>query len=158
MHRHLISIITAGLLTGGCATSEKVVKGVAQKPFSKISFVHKQTIQQGNILNSEALEKVEPGMSMEEVRLALGTPSFIDVFHQQRWDYIYWLQIPGEELVQKNLTLYFSDDGILDRVEGDYEADEKIDDENERIVVSVPDHKGKGLFQRTLDKVGDVID
>ena len=158
MHSHLFSIITVGLLVGGCATSEKVVKGIAQKPFSKFSFVHRQTIQQGNILNSEALESLEHGMSMEEVRLTLGTPSFIDVFHQQRWDYIYWLQIPGEELVQKNLTLYFRDDGLLDRIAGDYEPDETIDDENERIVVSVPDHKGKGFFQRTLDKVGDAID
>ncbi len=158
MHRHLFPIFIASLLAGGCATSEKIVKGVAQKPFSKFSFVHKQTIQQGNILNSEALDKLEPGMSMEEVRLALGTPSFVDVFHQQRWDYIYWLQVPGEELVHKNLTLYFSDDGILDRIAGDYEPDEKIDDENERVVVSVPDHKGEGFFQRTLDKVGNAID
>ncbi|HBH36734.1 MAG TPA: cell envelope protein SmpA [Gammaproteobacteria bacterium] len=158
MHRHLFSIIAASLLASGCATSEKVVKGVAQKPFSKFSFVHKQTIQQGNILNSEALDKLETGMSMEEVRLALGTPSFVDVFHQQRWDYIYWLQVPGEELVHKNLSLYFSDDGLLDRIAGNYEPDEKIDDENERIVVSVPDHEGKGVFQRTLDKVGDAID
>lgn len=158
MHRRLISIISVSLLTAGCATSEKIVKGVAQKPFSKISFVHKQTIQQGNILNSEALEKLEVGMSMEEVRLVLGTPSFVDVFHQQRWDYIYWLQIPGEELLHKNLTLYFSNDGVLDRIAGDYEADEKIDNENERIVVSVPDHEGEGFFQRTLDKVGNAID
>lgn len=158
MHRHLFSIITVSLLAGGCATSEKVVKGVAQKPFSKFSFVHKQTIQQGNILNSEALEKVETGMSMEEVRLVLGTPSFVDVFHQQRWDYIYWLQIPGEELVQKSLTLYFSNDGLLDRIAGDYEPDQKIDDENERVIVSVPDHEGEGLFQRTLDKVGGAFE
>ena len=95
---------------------------------------------------------------MEEVRLVLGTPSFVDVFHQQRWDYIYWLQVPGEELVHKNLTLYFSNDGVLDRITGDYEPDEKIDDENERIVVSVPDYQGKGFFQRTLDKVGGAID
>ena len=158
MHRHLFSIIAVSLLAGGCATSEKIVKGVAQKPFSKFNFVHKQTIQQGNILNSEALDKLETGMSMEEVRLALGTPSFVDVFHQQRWDYIYWLQVPGEELVHMNLTLYFSKDGILERIDGDYEPDEEIDDENERIIVSVPDHEGKGFFQRTLDKVGDAID
>lgn len=158
MHRSLFTLITAGLLVAGCATSEKVVKGVAQKPFSKFSFVHKQTIQQGNILNSESLDKVEIGMSKEEVRLTLGTPSFVDVFHQNRWDYLYWLQVPGEELVQKNLILYFSTDGLLERIAGEYAPDEKIDDENQRIVISVPDHKGEGLFQRTLNKVGDAID
>lgn len=151
-------MITAGLLVAGCATSEKVVKGVAQKPFSKFSFVHKQTIQQGNILNSESLDKLEIGMSKEEVRLTLGTPSFVDVFHQDRWDYLYWLQVPGEELVQKNLILHFSTDGFLERISGEYVPDENVDDENERIVISVPDHKGEGFFQRTLNKVGEAID
>ena len=104
-------------------------------------------------LEAERLDQVQVGMSREEVRQELGTPSLVDVFHQERWDYLYWLKVPGQDPVLKSLTLHF-DNGYLDRITGDYEPEQEINDEEQRIVVDVPDYKGKGFFSRALDKVG----
>jgi outer membrane protein assembly factor BamE len=145
----LLGLIVAG---SGCTSMKKVTDSVA-KPASGWSIVHKQTIQQGNALSQKQLDMVQIGMSKEEVRQELGTPSLVDVFHQERWEYVYWLKVPGEEPVLKTLTLHFVD-GYLDRMTGDYEPEQEINEEERRIVVDVPDHEGKGLFSRALNKVG----
>ena len=147
-----LSVISASLLIAGCSTTEKI-SSLVPDSLSNWSLVHKQTIQQGNVLTEAALEELSPGMSKDEVRLSLGTPSLVDVFHQERWDYIYALNVPGEEPVLKTLSVYFEDD-LVDRVEGEYEPDELSEAEQKRVIVSVPDYQGEGLFKRTLSKVG----
>jgi outer membrane protein assembly factor BamE len=51
--------------------------------------VYTPNIQQGNLLEVEDVEKVEPGMTRSQVRYLLGTPMLSDPFDPQRWDYIY---------------------------------------------------------------------
>jgi outer membrane protein assembly factor BamE len=147
-----LSAIFAGLLASGCSTTEKITS-IVPDSISNWSLVHKATIQQGNILTEEALEELSPGMSKDEVRISLGSPSLVDVFHQERWDYIYSIDVPGKEPVLKTLSIYFSDD-LVDRIEGEYEADETSEQEAKRVVVSVPDYQGEGIFKRTLKKIG----
>ena len=148
----LLCLFGAFVVTGGCSTVDKVTDSVVE-PVSGWSLVHKQTIQQGTPLSQRQLDHVQVGMSREEVRQELATPSLVDVFHQERWDYLYWLKVPGQDPVLKSLTLHF-DNGYLDRITGDYEPEQEINDEEQRIVVDVPDYKGKGFFSRALDKVG----
>lgn len=148
----LFCLFCAAITVSGCSTVKKVTDGVTE-PVSNLSLIHKQTIQQGNALSQKQLDLVQIGMSKEEVRQELGTPSLVDVFHQDRWEYIYWLKAPGDEAVLKTLTLHFVD-GYLDRMAGDYDPEQEINDEERRIVVDVPDHKGKGLFGKALSKVG----
>ena len=136
----------------GCSSVNKATDA-ATETASGWSLVHKQTIQQGNVLSQRQLDMVQIGMSREEVRQELGTPSLVDIFHQERWDYLYWLKVPGEEAVLKTLTFHF-EDGYLDRITGDYQPEESINDEEKRVVVDVPDYQGKGLFRRTLESVG----
>ncbi|OOY98854.1 outer membrane protein assembly factor BamE [Solemya velum gill symbiont] len=147
-----LSAIFTGLLASGCSTTEKITS-IVPDSISNWSLVHKATIQQGNILTEDALEELSPGMSKDEVRISLGSPSLVDVFHQERWDYIYSIDVPGEEPVLKTLSIYFTDD-LIDRVEGDYEADERSEQEAKRVVVTVPDYRGEGIFKRTLKKIG----
>lgn len=58
---------------------------------SKPSFIneYKIDIQQGNVLSQEAVAQLKPGQTRDQVRFLLGTPMIADIFHQQRWDYIY---------------------------------------------------------------------
>lgn len=69
--------------------------------------VYKIDVQQGNILEREAIDKLELGMTMRQVRFILGTPSITDPFHTNRWDYIYILYGGSGELEQTSLTLDF---------------------------------------------------
>lgn len=83
---------------------------------------YKIDIQQGNVITQEMVEKLKPGMSKSQVRFALGTPLLIDVFHQDRWDYLYSIQKGGQERQQRRLALFFENDQLA-RIEGDIAVD-----------------------------------
>jgi outer membrane protein assembly factor BamE len=82
---------------------------------------HRIEIQQGNFISQELVAELKPGMSKEQVRLTLGTPLLTDIFHADRWDYVYWRERPGEKREQRKLTVYF-EDGKLSRLDGDVVA------------------------------------
>lgn len=79
---------------------------------------YKIDIQQGNVLTSEMLLKLRPGMNKSQVRFILGTPLLVDSFHSNRWDYFYQLRKQGEIINQRRVILDFEDD-LLVRVRGD---------------------------------------
>jgi outer membrane protein assembly factor BamE len=79
-------------------------------------------IQQGNYISSEMVAQLKPGMSKEQVRLTLGTPLLTDIFHADRWDYLYYREkAAGAKPEQRKLTVYF-EDGKLTRLDGDVVA------------------------------------
>jgi len=78
-------------------------------------------IQQGNYISQEMVTQLKPGMSKEQVRLALGTPLLNDIFHADRWDYVFWRERPGAKREQRKLTVFF-EDGKLTRLDGDVVA------------------------------------
>jgi outer membrane protein assembly factor BamE len=79
---------------------------------------YKIDIQQGNFISQEMVELLKPGMSKDQVKQALGTPLLTDIFHADRWDYVYWRERPGEKREQRKLTVHF-EDGKLNRLDGD---------------------------------------
>jgi outer membrane protein assembly factor BamE len=79
---------------------------------------YKPEIQQGNYLSPEVLAQVKPGMSREQVRFILGTPLLTDVFHADRWDYVYWREAINGKREERRVALFFTD-GKLDRIQGD---------------------------------------
>jgi outer membrane protein assembly factor BamE len=81
---------------------------------------YKIDIQQGNVLSQEMVSQLRPGLTRDQVRYVLGTPLIADIFHQQRWDYVYRYRNGQTEQVEtRKLTLFFDDDHRLARVEGD---------------------------------------
>ena len=78
-------------------------------------------IQQGNFVSQEMVSQLKPGMSKEQVKMVLGTPLLTDIFHAERWDYVYWRERPGEKREQRKLIVFF-EDGKLTRVDGDVVA------------------------------------
>ena len=75
-------------------------------------------IQQGNYVTQEMVSQLKPGMTKEQVQNTLGTPLLTDVFHADRWDYVYTLDAADGRKEQRKLTAFFQD-GKLTRVEGD---------------------------------------
>lgn len=79
--------------------------------------VHRIDVQQGNVIDQDMLNQLRPGMTRRQVQFVLGSPMVADVFHQDRWDYIYRMQ-PGKGTVtEEHVTLFFEDD-LLTRVSG----------------------------------------
>jgi len=72
-------------------------------------------IRQGNFVTAEMRADLKVGMTMSQVRYVLGTPMISDVFHDNRWDYIYRLERGGKLVEQQGLTLYF-ESGTLSRI------------------------------------------
>ena len=106
MHRWLFPF--AVVFIGSCAYVPRI-PGVTP---------YRIDIQQGNFISQEMVAQLKPGMSKEQVRLALGTPLLTDIFHADRWDYVYWREKPGAKREQRKLTVFF-EDGKLTRLDGD---------------------------------------
>ena len=69
-------------------------------------------IVQGNVVTSEQLARVGKGMTRVQVREALGTPLLSDIFHAERWDYVFMLNRGGRELRRLDVTIFFEGDKV----------------------------------------------
>jgi outer membrane protein assembly factor BamE len=79
---------------------------------------YRMVIQQGNFISQEMVEQLKPGMTKEQVRFVLGTPLVADIFHADRWDYVYYRELPNGKKEQRNLVVMF-EGSKLTRVVGD---------------------------------------
>lgn len=79
---------------------------------------YKMDIQQGNVVTSEMLLQLRPGMTKSQVQFIMGTPLLVDSFHTNRWDYFYQLRKQGKIVSQRRVILDFEND-LLKRVRGD---------------------------------------
>jgi outer membrane protein assembly factor BamE len=86
---------------------------------------YKIDIQQGNVVSQEMVGKLKAGMTRSQVRFVLGSPLVVDMFHSDRWDYIYLLQRQGKPDDRRRLTVIFDGDKLL-RVEGDVVLTDKM--------------------------------
>lgn len=75
--------------------------------------VYKLDVQQGNKLEADDVDRVEIGMSRNQVRFLLGTPVVDDLFHSDRWDYIYYFK-PGRGATadRRWLIVWFDGDTV----------------------------------------------
>lgn len=97
-------LVIASLLLAGCS--------------GNIPGVYKLDVQQGNVLTQESVAKLRPGMTKRQVNFLLGTPLIVDVFHNDRWDYLFSFQPGGGDRVQRRVSLHFKDDRLV-KLEGD---------------------------------------
>jgi outer membrane protein assembly factor BamE len=75
-------------------------------------------VAQGNIVTQEMLNRLQPGMSKQQVTDVMGSPMLVDPFHPQVWIYLYRLRPGDGEAEQRQVVLNFSDDRLT-RVTGD---------------------------------------
>jgi outer membrane protein assembly factor BamE len=81
--------------------------------------IYRIDIQQGNLLEEDAIEQVQVGMSRSAVEFLLGTPMVADPFHAGRWDYPYFLKLGRSRDIQRLwVVVYFEDDRVT-RIERD---------------------------------------
>ena len=73
---------------------------------------YKTPIEQGVLLNTENLAKVIPGLSKEQVKFLLGTPTIIDLFHVDRWDYVYYERTENGFTDPKRITVVFKNEKV----------------------------------------------
>lgn len=138
----------------------------------KPSFIneYKIDVQQGNVLTQDMVAQLKPGQTREQVRFILGSPLITDIFHQQRWDYVYRFREGSTGAVQaRKFSVFFDADGRLERVNGDVEvatvAELTAPVERMRVVdlgtispeavaEEAPPPEEPGFFRRMMQKIG----
>ncbi len=94
----VLAIVSSSL--SGCAR----LRNFSLKPY-------KINIQQGNYLEDEDVDQVQPGMTRSQVRFLLGTPMVEDLFNSNRWDYVYYLKIGRSgDVYRRHFVVYFEGD------------------------------------------------
>jgi outer membrane protein assembly factor BamE len=76
-------------------------------------------IQQGNYVTQEMLAQLKPGLTRDQVRFVLGTPLLSDIFHGERWDYVFMRRRANSAEVEYRRLAVFFEDGKLKQVKGD---------------------------------------
>ncbi|WP_082353910.1 outer membrane protein assembly factor BamE [Marinagarivorans algicola] len=80
-------------------------------------WVYRISVQQGNIIDQEDINKLELGMTKRQVQFVLGSPILIDTFNPDRWDYVYSRRSGKGKTTEKQFTVFF-EDGKYIRHEG----------------------------------------
>jgi outer membrane protein assembly factor BamE len=111
--RLVLAAAAAVVLATGCGS----VDGAGRRLANAVT-PYKVEVVQGNFVSREQVEALQKGMAREQVRQVLGTPLITDLFHADRWDYVFTLKRQGVPPQQRRLTVFFAND-VLDRVEGD---------------------------------------
>lgn len=79
--------------------------------------VYVAPIAQGNLLKQDDVDQVEVGMTKNQVRFLLGTPMVDDPFHQDRWDYVYYLKIGRRDAAFKRwISIHFAEERVAEIV------------------------------------------
>jgi outer membrane protein assembly factor BamE len=76
-------------------------------------------IQQGNYVTREMLAQLKPGLTRDQVRFVLGTPLVSDIFHEERWDYVFMRRRVNSSEVEYHRIAVFFEGGKLKQVTGD---------------------------------------
>ena len=126
---------------------------------------YRMVIQQGNFISQEMVVQLKPGMTKEQVRFILGTPLVTDIFHADRWDYVFFRETPDGKREQRNLSVVF-ENSKLARVLGDllpadgaarssgFEAQVKPDKPKAEENKAAEEKKEPGFFDRLREKIG----
>lgn len=107
--RLVLIVPLVALALGGCGGTSPL------KPY-------RMEIQQGNHLSQEKVSQLRRGMTKDQVRFLIGTPLLTDMFHGDRWDYVFRRMPPNSNKVEERRLTVFFEDGKLDHVEGDVVA------------------------------------
>ena len=83
-----------------------------------VNLPYKAPTQQGNVIEPERVPLIREGMSKVEIANAVGSPILQDIFHADRWDYIYRLDRHYQKVEQRRITIWFQN-GVAVKIERD---------------------------------------
>ncbi len=81
---------------------------------SYVPFAYTVPVDQGNMLTQEDVDKLQVGMSEEQVRFLLGTPLLKDIYRADRWDYVYTFKDNHKLQEDYRLVVSFKDGSVTD--------------------------------------------
>jgi outer membrane protein assembly factor BamE len=110
MFRALLFALSAFALAG-CASQLQT----SETLFGLIT-PYRMEIVQGNVITKEQMARLKPGMPRRQVVDLLGSPLVADIFHADRWDYVFTIRRQGSEPQRRSIVLSFRGD-VLERID-----------------------------------------
>ncbi|MPW15901.1 outer membrane protein assembly factor BamE [Paraburkholderia sp. CNPSo 3157] len=106
--RGTLIVAAAAALLAGCSTYDSLTQRVAQSITP-----YRITVVQGNFVSKEMASQMQVGMSRAQVKQVLGTPLLTDMFHADRWDYVFYFKRGSTSIVQqRDFIVNFSGDRV----------------------------------------------
>jgi outer membrane protein assembly factor BamE len=110
-----VIVAAAAIALSACSTYDSVTQDIA-----RAITPYRITVVQGNFVSAEQAAQLQAGMTRDQVRALLGTPLLTDIFHADRWDYIFYFKRGFKDVVQeRDLVLNFSGDTLASWTGGD---------------------------------------
>jgi outer membrane protein assembly factor BamE len=115
--------LTVGVLPAlmsGCSTVRQAVPSALTSPETMFGLFkpYRMEVVQGNVVTQEIMSQIQPGLGRPQVREILGTPLLTDVFHENRWDYVFTIARQGVTPQQRRVTIFFKNN-VVERFEAD---------------------------------------
>jgi outer membrane protein assembly factor BamE len=102
-----VAVVCAAALAGtGCSSLQTTDN------FLGVITPYRIEIVQGNVVTKEQAALIKPGMTRIQVRDILGSPMLTDIFHADRWDYVFTIRRQGTEPQRRNIVAYFEGDAL----------------------------------------------
>ena len=101
---NLVLASTASLT--GCASLQ------SSDNFLGVVTPYRVEVVQGNVVTKEQIDAVKPGLTRQQVRDILGSPLLTDVFHADRWDYVFTIRRQGTEPQARRVVVLFDGDKL----------------------------------------------
>jgi outer membrane protein assembly factor BamE len=104
-----IVLIAVGLLAG--CQSPSWLKSVTESPPNWLT-PYRTDIGQGNYISQPMAERLQKGMSRDQVRAVLGTPLLVDPFRANRWDYVFEIRRGDGSKERRRFWVLFENDAL----------------------------------------------
>ena len=106
--------LVVGLLAlGGCSQMPKFdALSVSGDKVLGLVTPYRVEIVQGNVVTKEQLAAIKPGMPRAQVKDLLGSPLLTDLFHENRWDYVFTIRRQGAAPQNRHILLTFDGDKL----------------------------------------------
>ncbi len=101
-----VSTLSLGLGLTACESLQ------TSENFLGVVTPYRVEVVQGNVVTKEQIDAIKPGLNRSQVRDILGSPLLTDVFHADRWDYVFTIRRQGAEPQSRRVVVLFDGDKL----------------------------------------------
>jgi outer membrane protein assembly factor BamE len=101
-----LPLLIVALVLAGCQSLQ------TSDSFLGVITPYRIDIVQGNVVTQEQAALIKPGLSRAQVRDILGSPLLTDLFHADRWDYVFTIRRQGTAPQLRRIVLRFEGESL----------------------------------------------
>ncbi len=109
--RRCVPLLAAPLMLSACGSISDFSLSKPETLFGLLQ-PYRVDVVQGNVVTSEIMAQIQPGLGRMQVKEILGTPLLADPFHADRWDYAFTIRRQGVADQKRLVTIHFKDDAV----------------------------------------------